>query len=216
MSHLTPEIMLQAYARGIFPMAEGRRDTTLFWVDPELRGIIPLNDFHVPKRLKRTLRQPPRVTVDRAFQRVIENCAQPTPGRRTTWINDEIIGLYCSLHQRGHAHSLEVWHEQTLVGGLYGLAVGGAFFGESMFSSQADASKVALVYLVARLKQGGYRLLDTQFVTPHLTTFGAIEIARDKYHAMLAEAIEASGDFSALPDEAPADEVLRLALGDCT
>ncbi|MDP7603109.1 MAG: leucyl/phenylalanyl-tRNA--protein transferase, partial [Alphaproteobacteria bacterium] len=172
MSHLTPEIMLQAYARGIFPMAEGRRDTTLFWVDPELRGIIPLNDFHVPKRLKRTLRQPPRVTVDRAFQRVIENCAQPTPGRRTTWINDEIIGLYCSLHQRGHAHSLEVWHEQTLVGGLYGLAVGGAFFGESMFSSQADASKVALVYLVARLKQGGYRLLDTQFVTPHLTTFG--------------------------------------------
>ena len=216
MSHLTPEIMLQAYARGIFPMAEGRRDTTLFWVDPELRGIIPLNDFHVPKRLKRTLRQPPRVTVDRAFQRVIENCAQPTPGRRTTWINDEIIGLYCSLHQRGHAHSLEVWHEQTLVGGLYGLAVGGAFFGESMFSSQADASKVALVYLVARLKQGGYRLLDTQFVTPHLTTFGAIKIARDKYHAMLAEAIEASGDFSALPDEAPADEVLRLALGDCT
>ncbi|MAG95280.1 MAG: leucyl/phenylalanyl-tRNA--protein transferase [Alphaproteobacteria bacterium] len=215
MSHLTPEIMLQAYARGIFPMAEGRRDTTLFWVDPELRGIIPLNDFHVPKRLKRTLRQPPRVTVDRAFQQVIENCAQPTPGRRTTWINDEIIRLYCSLHQRGHAHSLEVWHEQTLVGGLYGLAVGGAFFGESMFSSQADASKVALVYLVARLKQGGYRLLDTQFVTPHLTTFGAIEIARDKYHALLTEAIEASGDFLALPDEAPADEVLRLALGDC-
>ncbi len=212
MSHLTPEIILQAYARGIFPMAEGRRDPTLFWVDPELRGIIPLDRFHVPKRLRRKLRQGQQISVDQAFRQVIETCARSAPGRRTTWINDEIIRLYGSLHQRGFAHSLEVWNGQALVGGLYGLAVGGAFFGESMFSSEADASKFALVYLVARLKRGGYRLLDTQFVTPHLTTFGAIEIARDKYHALLAEAIEASGDFSALAEDAPAEEVLRLAL----
>ena len=215
MSHLTPEILLQAYARGIFPMADGRRDPTLFWVDPELRGIIPLASFHVPKRLGRKLRQDGlQVTADRDFAAVIENCAKPAPGRRTTWINDEIIRLYASLHRRGFAHSLEVWQGQELIGGLYGLAVGAAFFGESMFSLGADASKIALVHLVARLKHGGYRLLDTQFVTEHLSTFGAIEIARAKYHALLAEAVAVSGDFFALPEDTPPDVVLRLALAD--
>ena len=167
------------------------------------------------KRLGRKLRQDGlQVTADRDFAAVIENCAKPAPGRRTTWINDEIIRLYASLHRRGFAHSLEVWQGQELIGGLYGLAVGAAFFGESMFSLGADASKIALVHLVARLKHGGYRLLDTQFVTEHLSTFGAIEIARAKYHALLAEAVAVSGDFFALPEDTPPDVVLRLALAD--
>ena len=207
MKTLTPEILLRAYTAGIFPMSEGRDDPELFWVDPENRGIIPLESFHVPGKLRRRVRNNSfKVKCDTAFALVMEHCAEAAQNRESTWINQTIIDLYTTLHTMGRAHSVECWKEDDLAGGLYGIALNGVFFGESMFSSQADASKVALVYLVARLKQGGYRLLDTQFVTPHLTTFGAIEIARDKYHAMLAEAIEASGDFSALPDEAPADD----------
>ena len=187
---LTPEILLRAYAQGLFPMAERRDDPALYWVSPEQRGIIPLDRFHVPRRLARTVKgERFMVTGDAAFSAVMQGCAEPAPGREQTWINDEILRLYAALHAGGHAHSVECWRGGELVGGLYGVTLGGAFFGESMFSRERDASKVALVHLVEGLRRGGFVLLDTQFLTGHLAGFGAIEIPRARYLVLLHEAI---------------------------
>lgn len=196
MSELTSDLLLRAYAAGLFPMAESADDPELFWVDPERRGILPLDDFHIPRRLRRTIRQSRfEVTADRDFAAVIEGCAERTPHRKSTWINTEIVRLYGELHALGHAHSIECWQEGELVGGLYGVALHGAFFGESMFSRATDASKVALAHLVARLRRGGFTLLDTQFVTPHLMRFGALEIARRDYRKRLEEALRVRARF---------------------
>ena len=203
---LTPEILLQAYAAGIFPMAESADDPELFWVDPKRRGIIPLDAFHVPRRLKRVLRRGRfAVRANTAFGAVMRGCAEASETRPSTWINDEILQLYGALHAAGMAHSVECWHGSELVGGLYGVALGAAFFGESMFSRVTDASKVALVHLVARLRLGRFRLLDTQFLTPHLAQFGAIEISRAQYHRLLAEALRYRAVFPVdLPAGLPA------------
>jgi len=193
---LTPDILLEAYAAGIFPMAEAAGDPELFWVDPNRRGILPLDAFHVPRRLKRVMRQGHFVLrADTAFAAVIRGCAEASETRPGTWINEEIVRLYSALFERGAAHSVECWQEGELVGGLYGVSLGAAFFGESMFSRVSDASKVALVELVVRLRRGGYRLLDTQFVTPHLAQFGVIEISRARYHRLLAEALRYRASF---------------------
>ena len=193
---LRPELLLRTYAAGIFPMAEDRNSQSLFWVDPEQRGILPLDRFHIPKRLRRTLKTCPfHVTFDRAFETVIRACAEPTPERPDSWINDTIVGLYCALHRQNHAHSIECWQDNQLVGGLYGVALGGVFFGESMFSKKSDASKIALVHLVERLREGGFTLLDVQFVTDHLSQFGAVEIPRAEFQARLAEALKGNGHF---------------------
>jgi leucyl/phenylalanyl-tRNA--protein transferase len=193
---LTPEMLLQAYRAGIFPMAERRDDVSLFWVSPDARGILPLDKFHLPKRLARTIRSDHfAVKADTAFAQVMQLCAAPAPGREESWINAEILSLYTALHRMGHAHSIECWRDGRLVGGLYGVKIGAAFFGESMFSRERDASKVALAHLVARLKNGGFRLLDTQFITSHLAQFGAIEISRNAYLALLAAALERDADF---------------------
>jgi leucyl/phenylalanyl-tRNA--protein transferase len=189
-SQLTPEILLRAYAEGLFPMAERRGDPTLYWVSPEKRGVIPLDNFHVPHRLARTVRAGHfTVTADRAFREVMLACAAPAPGREETWINDEILRLYTALHTGGHAHSIECWQNGEMVGGLYGVRLGAAFFGESMFSRARDASKVALVHLVKGLRRGGFVLLDTQFITAHLARFGAVEIAREQYLLRLQDAL---------------------------
>ncbi len=186
MSDIDAEVLLRAYAYGVFPMAESRDDPELYWIDPEVRGILPLDAFHVPKRLKRTVRQQPfEIRIDTAFREVMLGCAEAAPNRDGTWINERIVGLYCELHARGRAHSVECWQGEKLAGGLYGVSLGAAFFGESMFSRVTDASKVALVHLVARLIRGGYTLLDTQFVTSHLKQFGAIEISRDLYPSLI-------------------------------
>ena len=197
---LTPEILLQAYAAGIFPMAESADDPELFWVDPTRRGILPLDAFHVPRRLQRVLRRGVfTVRVDSAFEAVMRGCAEASETRPSTWINDEIVRLYSALFARGCAHSVECWLDNgrggELVGGLYGVSLGAAFFGESMFSRVTDASKVALVHLVARLRLGGYRLLDTQFLTPHLAQFGGIEIPRARYHGLLGDALRYRAAF---------------------
>jgi leucyl/phenylalanyl-tRNA--protein transferase len=189
---ITPDLMLRAYRAGLFPMAETRRGDRLYWLDPEQRGILPLDGFHLPRRLLRTLQSGAfTVTADADFPAVIAGCAAAAPGREDTWINNEIERLFTDLYRLGYAHSLETWQDGVLVGGLYGVALGGAFFGESMFSRARDASKVALAHLVARLRLGGYRLLDTQFVTTHLAQFGAIEIPRDAYKVLLASALDA-------------------------
>ena len=207
---LTPEGLLRAYAVGLFPMAEGRHDPRLYWIDPDVRGVIPLDGFHVPRRLARTVRQDRfEVRADGAFGEVIRACAAPGCGREATWINNQIITLYEALHRMGNAHSVECWVEGAVVGGLYGVSIGGAFFGESMFSHATDASKVALVHLVARLKRGGYRLLDAQFVTDHLRRFGAVEIPRAAYRRMLAEALAVDADFYSLPDSLSGREILQ-------
>ncbi len=198
---VTADLMLRAYRAGLFPMAETRRGDRLYWLDPELRGVLPLDGFHLPRRLLRTvLSGPYEVTVDGDFAGVIAGCAAAAPGREDTWINTEIERLFRELHRMGHAHSVETRMEGALVGGLYGVALGGVFFGESMFSRARDASKVALVHLVARLRLGGYRLLDTQFVTSHLSQFGAIEIPRSQYKAQLAAAIGVESKWLVAPD----------------
>jgi leucyl/phenylalanyl-tRNA---protein transferase len=204
---LTPDILLSAYAAGIFPMAETADDRDLFWVDPHRRGILPLDAFHVPRRLRRTLRRGGfEVAADGDFAAVIRGCAEASDKRSETWINDEIVQLYSALHARGAAHSIECRVAGELVGGLYGVSLGAAFFGESMFSRVTDASKVALVHLVARLRLGGYRLLDCQFLTPHLARFGAIEVSRARYHRLLAEALRYRAVFPvAMPSGAAAD-----------
>jgi leucyl/phenylalanyl-tRNA--protein transferase len=199
--HITPELMLRAYSIGLFPMAETRDDDRIFWLDPEQRGILPLDDFHLPRRLLRTVLSGPfRVTVDTAFNAIIGGCAEQRPGREQTWINDEIERLFTELARSGHAHSVETWQDGDLVGGLYGVALGSAFYGESMFSRARDASKVALAHLVARLRLGGFTLLDTQFVTTHLTQFGAIEIPRVRYKQLLAAAVDRPATWLANPD----------------
>jgi leucyl/phenylalanyl-tRNA--protein transferase len=193
---ITPELLLRAYRAGLFPMAETRDTDRIFWLDPEWRGVLPLDGFHLGRRLARTLRTTPfHITADRAFAEVIAACAEPAPGREGTWINPEIEALFIALHEAGHAHSIEVWRRGALVGGLYGVRIAGAFFGESMFSRARDASKVALVHLVARLIAGGYRLLDTQFITEHLTQFGTVEIGRQVYRRRLDEALAVDADF---------------------
>lgn len=193
---LTPEILLQAYRAGVFPMAERRDDPNLFWVSPEARGIIPLDRFHLPRRLARTVRSDRfTVKVDTAFEAVMRACAAPAPDRKESWINAEILSLYTALHRMGHAHSIESWRNGELAGGLYGVKIGAAFFGESMFSRERDASKVALAHLVARLKFGGFRLLDAQFITSHLAQFGAVEIPRNEYMGMLADAVARDAEF---------------------
>jgi leucyl/phenylalanyl-tRNA--protein transferase len=188
-------------------MAEDRDDPTLYWIDPDTRGVLPLDTFHVSRRLARKIRQNTfRVTTDQAFLDVIQSCAAPARGRETTWINNEIIALYSGLAKVGHAHSVEAWnHEGNLVGGLYGVSIGAAFFGESMFSTETDASKVALAHLVARLRAGRFTLLDTQFVTDHLAKFGAVEIPREAYHALLAAAMRQEADFYSLPEGCDGD-----------
>ena len=203
-SEITPEVLLRAYACGIFPMAESADDPNLFWVEPELRGVIPLDGFHIASRLARTVRSDAfTVTVDRAFKAVIAGCAAPQVGRNDTWINQRIRDLYVGLHGIGHAHSVEVWKDDDLVGGLYGVNLGRAFFGESMFHRARDASKVALVHLVARLIAGGFELLDTQYVTEHLKNFGAVEIPRRRYTTLLDHALKGEADFYKLPAEPP-------------
>lgn len=202
MVEITPEVLLKAYACGIFPMAESAVDPTLYWIEPELRGVLPLDGFRVSDRLARTIRSDRfEVRVDTAFEAVIDGCAAPAPGRPKTWINERIRRLYCELHAIGRCHSLECWRDGRLVGGLYGVRLGGAFFGESMFHTERDASKVALAHLVARLKRGGFTLLDTQFVTEHLKSFGAVETPRAEYHALLEEALERRADFFAWPKQ---------------
>ncbi|MCZ6483143.1 MAG: leucyl/phenylalanyl-tRNA--protein transferase [Alphaproteobacteria bacterium] len=196
MSELTPDILLRTYAAGIFPMAESAEDPTLFWVDPETRGILPLEKFRVSRGVQRKLRRHVfEVRCDTAFEEVVRACAAKTSERPTTWINEEIIRLYLGLHAMGHAHSVECWQGGELAGGLYGVCIGGAFFGESMFSRVTDASKIALAHLVARLRRGGYRLLDTQFVTSHLEQFGVTEVGRGEYQAILSSALAADASF---------------------
>lgn len=211
MDILDPETLLRAYAFGVFPMGESATSETLYWVDPEERGILPLDAFHIPRRLKRTVRSEPfEIRIDTAFRQVMEGCADSSAGRGGTWINAAIMDAYCELHARGAAHSVECWCEGKLAGGLYGVSLGRAFFGESMFSRERDASKVALVYLAARLVAGGFTLLDTQFVTDHLRQFGAIEIPREDYKDRLAEALTGTpGDFYSLPLDASVSTILQ-------
>lgn len=193
---ITPDLMLRAYRAGLFPMAETRQGERLYWLDPEQRGVLPLAGFHLPRRLLRTvLSDGFTVTVDVDFPAVIAGCAAAALGREDTWINAEIERLFTDLYHLGHAHSVETRQGGQLVGGLYGVALGGVFFGESMFSRVRDASKAALVHLVARLRLGAFRLLDTQFVTPHLAQFGALEVPRDAYRTMLALALEAPAQW---------------------
>lgn len=197
---LDPDVLLRAYASGIFPMADNARSADVFWVEPQWRGIIPLDDFHLPRRLARTLKSDVfHLTVDKAFGAVLDGCAAAAPGRTETWINPAIADAYRTLSVRGQAHSIEVWTaDGQLAGGLYGVRMGAAFFGESMFTRVTDASKCALAALVARLRVGGFRLLDTQFLTEHLAGFGAIELPARDYKGLLAPALAASGDFFAL------------------
>jgi leucyl/phenylalanyl-tRNA--protein transferase len=211
---ITPQVLLKAYACGIFPMAESADDPALYWIEPQARGVLPLDRVHVPKRLARTIRSGRfEVRVDSDFKGVIDGCAASRPGRRSTWINGRIRQLYGALFREGHCHTVETWEAGRLVGGLYGVALGGAFFGESMFSTERDASKVALVYLVARLVYGGFKLLDTQFVTDHLRQFGTLELGKAEFHAELAEALGCEASFLALPPDAPVERVLALARG---
>lgn len=188
---ITPQTLLRAYSIGLFPMAESAEDPEIFWVEPEMRGILPLDAFHVSKSLAKTIRkQPFDIRFDTAFERVIALCAEPAEDRPSTWINDTIRELYSDLHRMGHAHSVEAWEGDQLVGGLYGVSLGAAFFGESMFSRRTNASKICLVHLVERLKAKGFILLDTQFTTEHLKTFGAIDIPKDDYLKLLRAAVD--------------------------
>jgi leucyl/phenylalanyl-tRNA--protein transferase len=215
---ITPEVLLKAYACGIFPMAESADDPALYWIEPEKRGIIPLDRFHLSSRLARTVRSDRFVvTVNRDFEGVIDGCAAPQFDRPRTWINRRIRNLYLKLHERRHCHSIEVYEGDALVGGLYGVTLGRAFFGESMFHLARDASKVALVHLVARLRAGGFRLLDTQFVTDHLKTFGAVEVPRRQYHKLLEASLGGEADFGALGFKRPvsgAQVLVQLAAAD--
>jgi leucyl/phenylalanyl-tRNA---protein transferase len=208
MQVLSPELLLCAYASGLFPMANDRSDPVIHWIEPRRRGILPLEALHVPRSLRKVIRQARfEIRVDSAFAQVIAACAASRPERPRTWLNDELIEMYCALHERGFAHSVEAWADGRLAGGVYGVSLGAAFFGESMFTRRRDASKVALVELAERLRAGGYRLLDTQFVTDHLRRFGAVEVSRPSYRAMLRDAIEASATFysdaGGVPSAAP-------------
>ncbi|MDC9701021.1 MAG: leucyl/phenylalanyl-tRNA--protein transferase [Alphaproteobacteria bacterium] len=208
---ITPELLLDAYAKGLFPMAESANDDSLFWIEPKKRGILPLNTFHVPRRLIRTIRaQKFDIRVNCNFKSVINHCASPARGRRKTWINQTIRELYENLFEMGYCHTVEAYYENQLVGGLYGVALHGVFFGESMFHSARDASKVALVHLIARLKTGGFALFDTQFTTTHLAQFGTIEISKRAYRQYLEEAIKKKEvDFKKIGSHPPIELVLQ-------
>jgi leucyl/phenylalanyl-tRNA--protein transferase len=207
---LTPELLMRAYAMGVFPMAEDRENPELFWVDPRIRGIIPLSHFHIPRRLRRVLRSGKfSVTFNKNFEAVIEGCATVTTLRPRTWINDRIITLYMTLHHMGHAHSVECWLDDKLVGGLYGVSMHGVFFGESMYNQHVDASKVALVHLILRLRSAGFSLLDAQFITKHLSQFGAREISRDTYRKQLANALKIDVDFNTIIEQVNLEMLFR-------
>lgn len=211
MIEITPQVLLKAYSCGIFPMAESADDPALYWIEPQHRGILPLETMHVPRRLARTVRTAPyEVRVDTDFEGVIQGCAASRPGRRSTWINDRIRRLYRDLFAMGYCHTVEVWADGKLSGGLYGVALGGAFFGESMFSTVRDASKIALVHLAGRLVAGGFVLLDTQFVTDHLRQFGTVEVERDDFQRLLEDALRVSADFLRLPKDTSATDMLAV------
>lgn len=197
MTDITAELVLKAYTYGVFPMAKSRGDTDVFWVQPKLRGVIPLDRFHASRSLRKRLRKGTyTVTIDTAFAAVMAGCAESTENRADTWINNRIIDLFSELHDAGLAHSVETWEGDQLVGGLYGLAMGAAFFGESMFCRASDASKVALCHLAGILKAGGFTLLDTQFITDHLKQFGTVEISQKEYLAQLSSALARQGTFA--------------------
>jgi len=207
---ITPQVLLKAYACGIFPMAEAADDPGIFWVEPELRGILPLDSFHIPKSLKKAIRQTEfTVSIDTDFRATLDACAEVADNRKTTWINERIRQLYCDLHEMGHAHSFEVRDNGKLVGGLYGVRLGRAFFGESMFSRRTNASKIALVHLVYHMKKSGFVLLDTQFTTDHLKRFGVIEVPKDEYHLLLEDALHAEAFFDQ-DGGATSDSILQL------
>lgn len=210
---ITPELLLNAYASGIFPMADRRDDPELFWVDPLQRGILPLDGFHLSRSLKKAVRKTDfSIRVNTAFKQVVNACAAPAIGRDGTWISTRIEELYTDLHQRGFAHSVECWHHEQLVGGLYGVCINGAFFGESMFHTASNASKIALVHLVARLNAGGFNLLDTQFGTDHLAQFGVIEIPREDYQERLGVALQnGEADFYRMPAATSPDAVIQFS-----
>jgi leucyl/phenylalanyl-tRNA---protein transferase len=211
MFEITPQVLLKAYSCGIFPMAESADDPALYWIEPQQRGVLPLDGLHIPRRLLRTVRTTPyKIKVDNDYDAVIEGCAAPRAGRMSTWINTRIRTLYRELFQIGACHTVEVWNGDKLVGGLYGVALKSAFFGESMFSTERDASKIALVHLVARLIQGGFTLLDTQFVTEHLRQFGTIELDRATFQTELEKALEKNANFYALPRDVSGSEVAAL------
>ncbi|KQI71008.1 leucyl/phenylalanyl-tRNA--protein transferase [Loktanella sp. 5RATIMAR09] len=203
---LTADLLLQAYQVGVFPMSEGRDDPEVFWVDPRMRGVFPLDGFRISRSLARRMRQSAyTVTYDAAFADVVRGCAD----RDETWINATIFELYCQLHDHGFAHSIEVWDKERLVGGVYGVTIGAAFFGESMFSRATDASKIALAYLVDRLRLSGFQLFDTQFITPHLASLGAVEIPRAHYHALLAQALSHDVSFDVESPVPTAQDVIH-------
>lgn len=207
---ITPQVLLKAYACGIFPMAESADDPGMFWVEPEMRGILPLQDFHIPASLKKTMRKSGFLFhIDRDFGAVIRACAEKRENRESTWINDRIQRLYSDLHAIGHAHSFETWLDGKLVGGLYGVKLGTAFFGESMFSRETDASKAALVFLVHEMRRNGFTLLDTQFSTDHLKRFGVIDVPRAEYHELLEQALQAVADFIPYEGGATSDSILQ-------
>ena len=207
---LTPEILLRAYGMGIFPMAEAREDLRVHWIDPKLRGIFPLNNFHISRSLsRRILGWNCTIRTNTAFEAVLDACAD----REETWINPPLRRAYLALHAAGHAHSLEVWSEGRLAGGVYGVSLGAGFFGESMFSAETGGSKVALAYLVHRLRAGGYRLFDTQFLTPHLASLGAVEISRNEYHRQLAAAIALPAQFDPVGYSVSPSSVLSVTSG---
>lgn len=228
---ITPQVLLKAYSCGIFPMAESADNNALYWIEPERRGVLPLDAVHVSRSLAKTIRRGGYdVRIDNDFEAVVDGCAEPSAGRRSTWINSRIRSLYGELFALGHCHTVEIWQDGALTGGLYGVHLGRAFFGESMFSRARDTSKIALVYLVARLKYGGFTLLDTQFITDHLAQFGAIEISRQAFQQLLEDALDGGqsssgtdgrvdgGDipaasFAALPVDADPAEVLQLVNG---
>jgi leucyl/phenylalanyl-tRNA---protein transferase len=209
---ITPQVLLRAYAAGVFPMAESADDPALYWVEPDERGVIPLEAFHVSRSLRKRVRQQSYdIRIDTAFDRVIAECAAQSNTRKETWINKRIITLYSQLHKMGCAHSVESWQNDQLVGGLYGIRIGAAFFGESMFSRATDASKVALVHLVARLKFGGFKLLDAQFVNNHLLQFGTLAVNKKEYQTMLELALNGDANFTAFTHDKDADAVLKFA-----
>lgn len=209
MIEITPQVLLKAYSCGIFPMAESAFDPALYWIEPQHRGILPLDQVHVPRRLRRTIRNAEfEVRIDSEFDRVIDGCAASRPGRRSTWINSRIRQLYRELFELGHCHTVEVWDGSRLLGGLYGVALGGAFFGESMFSVERDVSKIGLVHLCGRLIAGNFVLLDTQFVTDHLRQFGTVEVDREEFQSRLEDALKVHTDFHRLPSDASPEEIL--------
>jgi leucyl/phenylalanyl-tRNA--protein transferase len=208
---ITPQVLLKAYACGIFPMAEDADDPALYWIDPERRGIVPLDAIRISRSLRRVVRSSQfEVRIDTAFDRVVDGCAEPSPGRDSTWINERIRKLYSDLFHLGNCHSVECWRDGELVGGLYGVSLGRAFFGESMFSRTTNASKVAFIYLTARLITGGFVLLDTQFITDHLRSLGAIEIDREAYHGLLEIAVRDQGEFFELATDLSPEAILQV------